>query len=242
MTPAALAPAPSPADDPQTAMIAAYYNSRATQPDQKTRKSLAQFYTASPAAALLSGLALPFDRLFDSPSASSSSPPPLPCISDYACGAGALLLEGVRRAHASTGHSLADIVSHVVAEDLDIGALVTCRRVLSSLAPPAVPHCLWANSLFAWEWTLGTVDLDVSDLEAVDYAMLQFTRLMIPWLPHAPHLNERKPGPEPLGTVDILDNGRRIVLHWAPGARGNPNERQGAGGGTEKEEEAGARA
>lgn len=236
MTPAAaaaLAPAPAPAglslrsaaesgnddDDPLVNMIDEYWATINRLRQEKDKRAAAQFYTQATAASLLAETVVP------DPASETDCPLPGRII-DYSCGAGMLPLFAVRRvARLYAGRiSETDAVRRAWIGDIDLGALTIARRVLSAIAPPAVPHAFWSDALFDFTWTLGRVEIDPLDIDRVDEANAQFARRRADYViaGHSIDLKDRPTLAEadpmvPLGTVHVPADSP-IEFHWAPEA------------------------
>ena len=206
---------PPPTGDPQVDAIQTYFWTLDRKREVRTRKAHAQYYTTHVASVLLASLAMPDQLTQPQP---DGRPPPLPRVMDFCCGAGMLLLSTIREAARVTGHPVADIVRSAIACDIDLGAIATCRRVLSSLSPPAEPSCYWADMLFNFTWRLGRVDLDPLDIDLADKAGAEFVQEMVPWLPQSPDIASRPRDIVPLGTVDVRADGR-VVFRYDPDPR-----------------------
>lgn len=102
--------------------------------DEKTRKSLAAYYTMHTSAALLAGLTLPNTL----PKTGRAN------LYDYACGAGMLLIAGAERLH-NMGYRG---VVHLYGADVDRAALDKCKsniaELMGRIPMSVVPHIYYA--------------------------------------------------------------------------------------------------
>lgn len=187
-------------DDPQVRMIEEYWQALQQKRLKRNKQALAQFYTKSPAAALLAAITAP------------SPEQGMPRVMDLACGAGMLPLFACRESAKSTGIPLGDVVRECVVADIDVGALETCRRVLSSLAPPAEPSVYWADSIFDFTWRLGTVSIDPLDIDLVDKANTMFYKENARCAARAPAIADRDSEMHPLGTAHATVDGRCLFV------------------------------
>ena len=193
--------------DPAAALIADYYDAVRTRRNPVQRRTAAQFYTALAPSAFVAHATLGGGNGNDDDDDDAAGP-----ITDLACGAGMLVLAAVRAAHERHGLPIADAVRRTIIADLDLGAVATARRVLSSLSPPAAPAAYWADMILGIAWRLGRVDLNpLDDLETIDKANAEFSRRCAEWAPRAPVR------PPPFGTAHVRADGT-IEFHWEPAA------------------------
>lgn len=225
MTPPATAAAAAPAlalasaaetdDDPLVAEIDEYWAAINKLRVENDKRAAAQFYTQAAAASLLASTAVPAPR--------PDGPVPGRII-DWSCGAGMLPLFAVRETiRLYPQLDPCSVVENTWIADLDLGALTVARRVISKIAPPAVPRTFWHDALFGWAWQLGKVEVDPLDIAAVDERNAHFARRRADWVleGHSVHIKERG-GPdsdpvEPFGTVHVYAD-RPMAFHWDPEA------------------------
>lgn len=204
--------------DPQLAMVYDYFD-KIGRGNGPSRRPLAQFYTAPATATMLAamvgdnagGLAMP-DR-------------PYGRIIDPACGAGILVLEQVRAMHASYGLPMSDCVRRVWIADVDLGAVLTARRVLRSLGPDCEPHVFWGDSMARYCWRLGRIEVDPMDVEATNKAGVRLYqesvrdwpgKSALSWIA-AHKAGPSNPDPEPfypLGTAHV-DRTGEPTFEWS---------------------------
>ncbi len=201
-------------DDPQLQMIDRYYSAMQERRAALGRARHGQVYTPWEVVEFMVRSALDKvvstygqDRLREAR------------ILDPCCGAGPFLVSAARRFSRAAGCTIADALArNVYGADIDLGAVLTARSVLASMAFGARPFVMWADTLADFAWLLGRVEIDALDIPAIDAANAAFENSCLPWIrgPGLARFADGPPGQDalrPLGVVHVLRGGR-LEFHW----------------------------
>ena len=202
-------------DDAQLQMIDAYYTAMQERRAALGRARHGQVYTPWEIVQFLVRSALerlqqhyPAERLRDAR------------LLDPCCGCGPFLVCAAREFARVANCTVRQALEHnVYGADIDLGAVLTARDVLRSMAPGILPYVMWADTLADFAWMPGRIDIDALDIAAVDAANKQFERAATAWI-KGPALRLFKDGPpsggdalRPLGVAHVHRDGS-IDLHW----------------------------
>lgn len=209
-------------DDPQLRQIDAYHEQIHAARTKKRRTHAGQVYTPWPVVRFMVDSVL--EQWEDKRGAGNWA---AFFAYDPFCGAGIFPLAMARALSARTGWPLPDVVARRIGgADLDLGALLTARRVLRSLpdCAEAEPRLYWCDTLADFPWLVasecGADQIDTLDIDLIDRLNDGFAARAAAWkgteFAGAWAADSARAGKvRPLGVVDLRDLSR-VRLRLAP--------------------------